>query len=202
MKPIAVIAHARKSFGGGLSELRELLDASGADVIWHEVDKSRQASKRVGRAIDDGVAAQSAEVWLWCGLLLAVAVVQAVSGALRHRMAVKNLVRASLHVGRLIGHHSAETGSAITATTPSGEIVATVSTDALSLGDQPKRRAIAIEAPRAACRHDLQRGLTVAVDKLVPEVTCRVLVGQFDDGRAEPLHIYDRDRTVGQDAVN
>lgn len=88
----------------------------------------------LGRAIDDGVAAQSAEVWWWCALLLAVAVVQAVSGALRHRMAVKNLVRASLHVGRLIGHHSAETGSAITATTPSGEIVATVSTDALSLG--------------------------------------------------------------------
>jgi diacylglycerol kinase (ATP) len=56
MKPIAVIAHARKSFGGGLPELRELLDASGADVIWHEVDKSRQASKRVGRAIDDGAA--------------------------------------------------------------------------------------------------------------------------------------------------
>jgi YegS/Rv2252/BmrU family lipid kinase len=56
MKPIAVIAHAGKSFGGGLPELRELLDASGADVIWHEIDKSRQASKRVRRAIDDGAA--------------------------------------------------------------------------------------------------------------------------------------------------
>ena len=44
MKPIAVIAHAGKSFGGGLPELVELLDASGADVIWHEIDKSRQAS--------------------------------------------------------------------------------------------------------------------------------------------------------------
>jgi ABC-type multidrug transport system fused ATPase/permease subunit len=49
-------------------------------------------------------------------------------------MAVKNWVRAALNVGRLIGHHSAETGPAITATTASGEIVATVSTDALSLG--------------------------------------------------------------------
>jgi YegS/Rv2252/BmrU family lipid kinase len=56
MKPIAVIAHAKKSFGGGLSELRELLDAAGADVVWHEVDKSRQASKRVKRAVDDGAA--------------------------------------------------------------------------------------------------------------------------------------------------
>jgi YegS/Rv2252/BmrU family lipid kinase len=56
MKPIAVIAHTRKSFGGGLTELRELLDGSGAEVIWHEVNKSRQASKRVAQAVDDGAA--------------------------------------------------------------------------------------------------------------------------------------------------
>jgi YegS/Rv2252/BmrU family lipid kinase len=56
MKPIAVIAHSRKSLGGGLPELRELLDATGADVVWHEVTKSRQASKRVDQAVDDGAA--------------------------------------------------------------------------------------------------------------------------------------------------
>ncbi|MCR8669996.1 ABC transporter ATP-binding protein [Agrococcus sp. HG114] len=88
----------------------------------------------LGRAIDDGVATASADIWIWCGALLAVAVVQAIAGMLRHRMAVKNFVRSALRAGRLIGHHSAETGSAITATTASGEIVATVLTDALSLG--------------------------------------------------------------------
>jgi ABC-type multidrug transport system fused ATPase/permease subunit len=88
----------------------------------------------LGRAIDDGVATGSSDVWLWCLLLFGVALVQAASGVLRHRMAVKNLVRAALRVGQLIGHHSAETGPAITATTASGEIVATVSTDALSMG--------------------------------------------------------------------
>lgn len=88
----------------------------------------------LGRAIDDGVAAQSSSVWVWCTALLVVAVVQALSGMMRHRMAVKNWVRAALRVGRLIGHHSAQTGPAITATTASGEIVATVSSDALSLG--------------------------------------------------------------------
>lgn len=88
----------------------------------------------LGRAIDDGVATASPDIWWWCAALLGVAIVQAVTGMLRHRMAVKNFVRSALRVGRLIGHHSAETGSAITATTASGEIVATVSTDALSLG--------------------------------------------------------------------
>ena len=56
MKPIAVIAHSKKSFGGGLPELRRLLEATDAEVIWHQVDKSRQASKRVKQAIDDGAA--------------------------------------------------------------------------------------------------------------------------------------------------
>ncbi|MET1043885.1 MAG: ABC transporter ATP-binding protein [Microbacteriaceae bacterium] len=88
----------------------------------------------LGRAIDDGVAEPSLDVLWWCAALLVVAIVQALAGMLRHRMAVKNFVRSALRVGRLIGHHSAETGSAITATTASGEIVATVSTDALSLG--------------------------------------------------------------------
>jgi diacylglycerol kinase (ATP) len=56
MKPIAVIAHAKKSFGGGLPELRKHLEAVDAEVIWHEVDKSRQASKRVEQVIDEGAA--------------------------------------------------------------------------------------------------------------------------------------------------
>jgi ABC-type multidrug transport system fused ATPase/permease subunit len=88
----------------------------------------------LGRAIDDGVAGDHAHLWLWCSALLAIAIVQAVTGMLRHRMAVSNWLRSSLGIARLIGHHSAETGPAITATTASGEIVATVSTDALRLG--------------------------------------------------------------------
>ena len=55
MKRIAVIAHAGKSLGGGLPELRERLVAEGCeDLLWYEVEKSRQAPKRVRRAIDEG----------------------------------------------------------------------------------------------------------------------------------------------------
>lgn len=89
----------------------------------------------LGRAVDDGIAAgRFSAVWLWCAALLAVALLQAAAGMLRHRMAVHNSLRASLGTGRLVGHHSAGTGSAITATTASGEIIATASSDALNLG--------------------------------------------------------------------
>ncbi|MFF9564475.1 ABC transporter transmembrane domain-containing protein [Leifsonia sp. NPDC014704] len=88
----------------------------------------------LGRAVDEGVSGDSGRLWTWCGALLIVAVVQAIAGMLRHRMAISNWLRSSLGVARLIGYHSAETGPAITATTSSGEIVATVSTDSLRLG--------------------------------------------------------------------
>ena len=55
MKQIAVVAHAGKSIGGGLLELRRVLEASGfADPLWYEVPKSRKAPKQVKRALEDG----------------------------------------------------------------------------------------------------------------------------------------------------
>jgi diacylglycerol kinase (ATP) len=52
---VAVIAHAEKTFGGGLPELRRVLDAEGVRTpIWHEVPKSKKAPKQVQRAIDEG----------------------------------------------------------------------------------------------------------------------------------------------------
>jgi YegS/Rv2252/BmrU family lipid kinase len=55
VKRVAVVAHAGKSLGGGLSRLRELLVAEGHDdVLWYEVAKSRQAPKRVRQAVDEG----------------------------------------------------------------------------------------------------------------------------------------------------
>jgi diacylglycerol kinase (ATP) len=52
---VAVIAHAEKTFGGGLPELRRVLDAEGvSDPIWYEVPKSKKAPKQVRRALDEG----------------------------------------------------------------------------------------------------------------------------------------------------
>jgi diacylglycerol kinase (ATP) len=55
MTKVAVVAHARKSFGGGLPELRKVLAHEGVpDPLWYEVRKSRKAPKRVRRAVADG----------------------------------------------------------------------------------------------------------------------------------------------------
>ncbi len=64
MPSIAVVAHAGKSFGGGLSELREVLAQEGVtDPLWYEVTKSRKAPKYARRAL-----AQGAEViFVWGG---------------------------------------------------------------------------------------------------------------------------------------
>src|SRR5659263_314833 len=55
MTTIAVIAHAGKSFGGGLGELRQVLDDAGfPEPLWYEVAKSRQAPKCARQALAEG----------------------------------------------------------------------------------------------------------------------------------------------------
>ena len=64
MTKIAVIAHAGKTMGGGLDELRATLAHTGAeDVYWSEVPKSRYAPERVERALEEG----SELVFVWGG---------------------------------------------------------------------------------------------------------------------------------------
>jgi diacylglycerol kinase (ATP) len=61
---VAVVAHSRKSFGGGLPELRRILASEGVtSPLWYEVEKSRQAPKHAGQA-----AAKGADVlFVWGG---------------------------------------------------------------------------------------------------------------------------------------
>ena len=55
MTTIAVIAHSGKSFGGGLGELRRVLDDEGfPEPLWYEVAKSSQAPKCARRAMAEG----------------------------------------------------------------------------------------------------------------------------------------------------
>ncbi|MDQ3379491.1 MAG: YegS/Rv2252/BmrU family lipid kinase [Actinomycetota bacterium] len=55
MSTVAVVAHAGKTFGGGLVELRRELEKQGVpDPLWFEVSKSRKAPKQVQRALDQG----------------------------------------------------------------------------------------------------------------------------------------------------
>ena len=64
MTNVAVIAHAGKSFGGGLPELRRELERRGVDVpLWIEVPKSRFVPKQVKRALNEG----SKLLFVWGG---------------------------------------------------------------------------------------------------------------------------------------
>ena len=55
MSTVPVVAHARKSFGGGLRELRLVLAREGVtDPLWYEVKKSRRAPKWARRAAAEG----------------------------------------------------------------------------------------------------------------------------------------------------
>ena len=55
MTTVAVVAHAGKTFDGGLLELRRELERQGvSEPLWYEVPKSRKAPALVRRAIDEG----------------------------------------------------------------------------------------------------------------------------------------------------
>ncbi|HEY5303923.1 MAG TPA: YegS/Rv2252/BmrU family lipid kinase [Acidimicrobiales bacterium] len=55
MKTIAVIAHKKKTFGGGLGELRQLLRGYGyADPLWYEATNSRETAQFARNAVEAG----------------------------------------------------------------------------------------------------------------------------------------------------
>jgi ABC-type multidrug transport system fused ATPase/permease subunit len=89
----------------------------------------------LGQAIDDGLAnGDEAALGVWVGALLGLGVIQAVTGVLRHRVAVLNWLLASYRLIQVIARHVAHTGPAVRGRLTTGEVVATVSNDALRAG--------------------------------------------------------------------
>src|SRR5215204_1046707 len=61
---VAVVAHAAKTLGGGLPELRRVLEAEGVEnPLWYEVPKAKKATEQVQRALDEG----AERVFAWGG---------------------------------------------------------------------------------------------------------------------------------------
>jgi ABC-type multidrug transport system fused ATPase/permease subunit len=89
----------------------------------------------IGAAIQNGIADQDNQALVeWTLVLLGLGVVQAVAGVLRHRFAVQNWIRASFRMAQIVGHHIARTGPAIRGGASTGEVVATISNDAMRAG--------------------------------------------------------------------
>ncbi len=90
----------------------------------------------IGRAVDAGIDGGSTRgLVTWCLVLLGLAVVTALATLLRHWLAVWNWCRGALLSSQVVGHHASRTGVALPRTLPTGEVVSTVASDAIRLGD-------------------------------------------------------------------
>src|SRR5829696_6652161 len=75
---VAVIAHRKKTFGGGLDELRRLITDEGCDnLLWYEVPKSRKAAKKARHALKSGAEL----VFVWGGDGMVQRCVDALAGS-------------------------------------------------------------------------------------------------------------------------
>jgi diacylglycerol kinase (ATP) len=97
MTSVAVIAHAGKSMGGGLEELRQVLERAGVeDPLWSEVPKSKYAPERVEKALAEG--AETIFVWGGDGMVQRCVDVMAGTGA---RLAILPAGTANLFASNL-----------------------------------------------------------------------------------------------------
>jgi ABC-type multidrug transport system fused ATPase/permease subunit len=89
----------------------------------------------IGRAIEEGIAEHDNHALaLWAIFLLGLGAIQTVAGVMRHRCAVSNWLQASFRLAQAVAHHAARSGPAIRGRLSTGEVVATVSNDAMRAG--------------------------------------------------------------------
>ena len=89
----------------------------------------------IGQAIQQGIVDGDDDALVrFCVLLGLLGVVQAVAGTFRHRYSVQNWLQASFRLAQIVGHHAARSGDAVRGELSTGEVVATVSNDALRAG--------------------------------------------------------------------
>ena len=105
----------------------------GCGIIW----MSSQAVMPwvIGRAIDRGVSDKDSKALLqYAGLMLAIGLVQAVSGIMRHRFAVTNWLTAAYRTVQLVSRQAVHLGGTLPRKVSTGEVVAIGTSDLSSLG--------------------------------------------------------------------
>jgi ABC-type multidrug transport system fused ATPase/permease subunit len=89
----------------------------------------------IGRAIQVGIIEHdNRALGLWTLVLLALGATQAFAGIMRHRFAVFNWLQASFRLAQVVAHHASRAGPAVRGRLSTGEVVATVSNDAMRAG--------------------------------------------------------------------
>ena len=89
----------------------------------------------IGSAIQDGIVDHdNRALAAWAAGLLLLGATQAFAGVMRHRYAVFNWLQASFRLAQVVAHHAARSGPAVRGRLSTGEVVATVSNDAMRAG--------------------------------------------------------------------
>ena len=107
---VAVIAHTRKTLGGGLDELRTLISAEHVDdLLWYEVPKSAKAPAKVRKALKNG--ADTIFVWGGDGMVqqcadalvgsnATIAIIPAgTANLLAHNLGIPHDLTEAVHIG-------------------------------------------------------------------------------------------------------
>ncbi len=102
-------------------------------IVWAAAQAVMPAA--LGRAIDTGVAGDDSGALLtWAGVMLAIGLVQAGAGIMRHRFAVTNWLTAAYRTVQLVGRQSVRLGSSLPRKVPTGEVVTIGTSDLSHLG--------------------------------------------------------------------
>ncbi len=112
---------------------RTLVMGMAFGVVW--MSSQAVLPALLGRAIDQGVAAKdTSRLAMWAGLMLAVGLVQAVSGIMRHRYAVTNWLTAAYRTVQLVGRQAVDLGATLPRRVSTGEMVAIGTSDLSHIG--------------------------------------------------------------------
>ena len=113
---------------------RTLVGGMGFGIVWMSCQAVLPAV--LGMAIDRGVAARDQQqLVLWAGVMLAIGLLQAVTGIMRHRFAVTNWLTASYRVVQLVTRQTVRLGAALPRKVSTGEVVAIGTSDLNHIGN-------------------------------------------------------------------
>ena len=88
----------------------------------------------LGRAIDDGIAAQDRDALMrWALVLVGIGAVQGAAGVLRHRFAVANWIVAAFRTHQWVSAQATRLGAGLSTRTSTGEVVAVGATDTVAV---------------------------------------------------------------------
>lgn len=164
----------------------------------------------LGHAVDTGLE-HGVDRALWGAtlLLLAVGVLGAIANVVEHRRLVEGWIRAAFRSSQLLGHHVTRTGDAVTAELPTGEVVATVASDSLRVGEvfwiMPRLvGALASYAVVAVLllRASVPLGVAVLVGLPTVAAVLALVVRPLSRREADQRHAGGRLTTLGADTVS